>query len=66
MSLLKVVGGKWRKYWIDDESRDDFFFRRRTLIAFCILGPISTINEVYQGTLRVCKFNSLDNSLIGS
>ena len=52
MSLLKIFVRKWCSYWIDDESRDDFFIRRRILIVFSILVPISTIIEIYKDAFR--------------
>jgi hypothetical protein len=65
-SLFEMIVGKIGRYWVDDEKRDDFFFRRRILIAFCTFVPISTLNEVYQGHLRVRIIITIITILTGS
>ena len=53
MSLWELIVEKWYKYWMDDEKREDFLFRRRILIGFCIIGSLAAMNEIYQGILKV-------------
>jgi hypothetical protein len=53
---MNLLGKGLRKvilYFKDDETRDDFHFKRNALLCMLIFVPFATINELYKGHMKV-------------